>query len=369
MTSSNTAIAAIRCYKVRLPFDHGAPAPLFAGKPRTTLDSVWMRVELKNGLVGWGEAYAADLDAVCSLIRHRVVPLALGKDATDWFLTSSLERMLHNLGRSGPVLHALSGLDIALWDLRGKLESVPLSELLGGAKRTEIAAYASLLQYYGSREHLEKNIGKAISAGFTQIKLHERTADAVAIARAVMTREMPLMVDTNCAWTITDALAEVRAMAASDPFWIEEPIWPPEDLESMKQLRIDGEIQLAAGENASNLLELTRMVTEQAVDWVQPSAIKCGGVTALLKVAEACAHSPSVRFSPQTAFFGPGFLATLHVLATIPQNTVIERLFCDLAHTPYRNTIPLVKGAFSLPTAAGLGADPDPEILAASEQA
>ncbi|APW39531.1 mandelate racemase [Rhodoferax koreense] len=369
MTSSNTAIAAIQCFKVRLPFNHGAPAPLFAGKSRTTLDSIWMRVELGNGMVGWGEAYAADLDAVCALVRHRVEPLALGKDATDRQLTSSLERMLHNLGRSGPVLHALSGLDIALWDLRGKLEGVPLYELLGGAKRTRIAAYASLLQYYGNREHLETNVGKAIDAGFTQVKLHERTAEAVAIARAAMPRGMPLMVDTNCAWTTANALAEVRAMATSDPFWIEEPIWPPEDLDGMKQLRKDSQIPVAAGENASNLLELTRMVTEQAVDWVQPSAIKCGGVTALQRVAEACANHPGVRFSPQTAFFGPGFLATLHVLAAAEQDTIIERLFCDLAFTPYRDTIPLVNGTFTLASAAGLGAEPDVEILAASEQA
>lgn len=369
MILCKTSIAAVTCFKVRLPFNHGAPAPLFAGKPRTTLDSVWMRVELDNGLIGWGEAYAADLEALCSLVRHRVAPLACGKDAADLDLTSSLERMLHNMGRSGPVVHALSGLDIALWDLRGKLEGVPLYELLGGARRTRITAYASLLQYYGHRDHLETNVRKAVDAGFSQVKLHERTAQAVAVARAVMGEEMPLMVDTNCAWTTANALEEVLAMAPSNPFWIEEPIWPPEDLDGMKQLRRDGGMPIAAGENASSLLELTRMVAKTAVDWVQPSAIKCGGVTALRQVAQACARNSAVRFSPQTAFFGPGFLATLHVLAAVAQETVIERLFCELAFTPYRGTVPLVNGAFNLPAGAGLGAEPDLQILAASEQA
>jgi L-alanine-DL-glutamate epimerase-like enolase superfamily enzyme len=369
MTSSQTSISMVTCFKVRLPFDHGGPPPLFAGKPRTTLDSVWMRVELENGLVGWGEAYAADLDALCSIVRNRVAPLACGKDASDMSLSSSLERMLHNMGRSGPVLHALSGLDIALWDLRGKLAGVPLYELLGGAQRTEIAAYASLLQYYGHRDHLEQNVGKAVDAGFSQVKLHERTAEAVAVARAVCGSETPLMVDTNCAWTSANALREVQAMAGSRPYWIEEPIWPPEDLDGMKQLRHDGQTPLAAGENASSLLELTRMVSETAVDWVQPSAIKCGGVTALRKVASACELNPAVRFSPQTAFFGPGFLATLHVLAAASEATVIERLFCDLHFMPYRNTVPLENGVFRLPEGMGLGAEPDSEILATSERA
>jgi L-alanine-DL-glutamate epimerase-like enolase superfamily enzyme len=369
MTSSTTSIASLTCFKVRLPFDHGGPPPLFAGKPRTTLDSVWMRVTLQNGLIGWGEAYAGDLDALCSLVRHRVAPLAFGKEVGDLALTPSLERMLHNMGRSGPVLHALSGLDIALWDLRGKLAGVPLHELLGGAKRTRVMAYASLLQYYGHRQQLETNVAKAVASGFTQVKLHERTAEAVALARAVMGPAMPLMVDTNCAWTASNALEEVRAMQPSRPYWIEEPIWPPEDLEALKQLRAEGGTPLAAGENASSLLELTQMVRDTAVDWVQPSAIKCGGVTALRQVAEACAHNPAVRFSPQTAFFGPGFLATLHVLAAATQDTVIERLFCKLAFMPYGDTVPLVDGAFQVPTGSGLGAEPDLQILAQSEQA
>src|SRR3954463_105888 len=119
--SLSATISSIDCLCVRLPFSHGGPAPMFAGKPRATLDTVWVRVQLANGLVGWGEAYAADVDAVVSLFQNRVAPPALGRDASAPKLTAMLERTLHNMGRSGPVLHALSGLDIALWDLRAKL--------------------------------------------------------------------------------------------------------------------------------------------------------------------------------------------------------------------------------------------------------
>jgi L-alanine-DL-glutamate epimerase-like enolase superfamily enzyme len=91
--------------------------------------------------------------------------------------------MLLSLSRSGPLAHALAGLDIALWDIRGKLAGVPVSTLLGGAKRTYVECYASLLQYYGNPEHLKRNTARALERGYRQIKLHERTPEAVAAAR------------------------------------------------------------------------------------------------------------------------------------------------------------------------------------------
>jgi L-alanine-DL-glutamate epimerase-like enolase superfamily enzyme len=81
------------------------------------------------------------------------------------------------LGRSGPVIHALSALDIALWDVRGKLEGVPVSTLLGGARRKRVKAYASLLQYNGSVEHVRRNVARTLECDSRHIKLHERTAD------------------------------------------------------------------------------------------------------------------------------------------------------------------------------------------------
>ena len=122
--------------------------------------------------------------------------------------------MLHGLGRAGPVMHALSGLDIALWDIRGKLEGVSVSKLLGGAKRKRVETYASLLQYAGDVEHVKRNTARALERGYRHIKLHERTAEAVAAARAVTGPDIPIMVDTNCAWTPAEAEAPVAAMKA-----------------------------------------------------------------------------------------------------------------------------------------------------------
>ena len=109
--------------------------------------------------------------------------LAVGKDPTDSNLLPGIERLLHGLGRAGPVMHALSGLDIALWDIRGKLEGVSVSKLLGGPKRKRVETYASLLQYAGNVEHVKRNTARALERGYKHIKLHERTAEAVAAAR------------------------------------------------------------------------------------------------------------------------------------------------------------------------------------------
>ncbi|MBA2961373.1 MULTISPECIES: mandelate racemase/muconate lactonizing enzyme family protein [Ramlibacter] len=362
MTTS-TAIASVACLQVRLPFDHGGPAPLFAGKPRTTLDSAWIRVELANGLVGWGESYGADLDAMSSIFRNRVAPLAAGRDALDPALTATLDRTLHNMGRSGPVTHALSGLDIALWDLRGKLAGVPVYRLLGGARRTRIPAYASLLQYYGDTALVARNVEQSLAAGYGQIKLHEKTLDSVRAARAAMGPGVPLMLDTNCAWDRQGAIAAVTAMREHDLHWVEEPVWPPEDVPSLRAVREATGVPTAVGENASSLFELLDLVRSRSADHVQPSALKSGGLTTLKAVSDACAGTP-VRHSPQSAFFGPGFLATLHVLAAQEQEVAVERLFCGLGHVPYAHSVPFEGGAFHLNDQPGLGADPEPDLLA-----
>lgn len=364
MTRPSERITEIHCWKVRLPFEHGAPAPMFAGRRRTTIDSCWIEVRLANGLCGWGEAYAADLDAVVSLVRHRVAPLFIGRAPGESGLGEAAARTLHNLGRSGPVLHALSGMDIALWDLRARLEGVGLHALLGGRRRDGVRSYASLLQYYDDADAIRRNVERAGREGWTAIKLHERTLKAALAAREVMPAGAPLMVDTNCAWTPEQAIDETRQMLGCDPLWIEEPIWPPEDAQALMALRQATGAAVAVGENAASLHELRHFAREGVADWIQPSAIKAGGVTALQAVARECEASKRARFSPQTAFFGPGFLATLHVLAALEEDVVIERLFCDLRHDPYAGALERQGNTFVLPTGAGLGLEPDRQALA-----
>src|SRR5262249_1498155 len=146
--------------------------------------TVIARVTTSRGLIGWGEAFGGGWQATVAALEHWVAPLALGQDISDAGLTSRLERTLHNLGRAGAVIPAISAPAIALWDLRGKLEGVPVHKLLGGRRRRQVEAYASLLSYGGSVAHVRENVTRALARGYRQIKLHERTTEAVAAARA-----------------------------------------------------------------------------------------------------------------------------------------------------------------------------------------
>src|SRR5215510_9538384 len=277
-------ITAIDTISLRIPLDIWAPPPMSQGAPRTHVESLYVRVATASGLVGWGEAFGTARPMVIAAFDHWIRRLAVGQSATDGQLVPRIERMLLSLSRSGPLAHALAGLDIALWDIRGKLKGVSVSTLLGGAKRTRVECYASLLQYSGNPEYIKRNTARALDRGYRYIKLHERTPAAVAAAREETGLDIPLMVDTNCAWTAAEAEAVVAAMAPYKPFWVEEPIYPPEDFEALAKLRAITGIPLAIGENATSLRDFPRMVTIGKADYVQPSIVKLG-ITAMSKVA------------------------------------------------------------------------------------
>jgi L-alanine-DL-glutamate epimerase-like enolase superfamily enzyme len=320
-------------------------------------------VTTSRGIVGWGESFGTARPMVIAAFDHWVRRLAVGQSAVDANLIPRIERMLMSLGRAGPVISALSGLDIALWDIRGKLEGVPVSTLLGGARRSRVECYASLLQYHGNPEHLTRNTARALERGYRQIKLHERSAEAVAVARAVTGPDIPLMVDTNCAWTLPEAEAAVAAMASSRPFWVEEPIYPPEDFDALARLRKATGIPLAMGENATSPDDFRRMVATGAADYVQPSIVKIGGITAMANVA-AEVERAGATCVPNVFYVGPGYLAALHCLAAKEKASPLERMFADLGGTPFSKTVPVIDGGVEVPRGPGLGADPEADLIA-----
>ena len=160
-----------------------------------------VRVATEGSVVGWGEAYGSSSPLIPFVFDKWIKHSAIGQDAMDKDLTARLERALHNFGRSGPFIYALAGLDIALWDLRGKLEGVPVHALLGGKKRSRVEVYASLLAYGGKIDDVKRNTARALERGYRHIKLHEKTAEAVAATRETTGPQIPIMVDTNCAWS------------------------------------------------------------------------------------------------------------------------------------------------------------------------
>jgi L-alanine-DL-glutamate epimerase-like enolase superfamily enzyme len=360
---SAVTITSIDTIMLRIPLDTWAPPPMYAGKPRTDVEAVYVRVATSAGVVGWGESFGSTWSLIPAVFDKWIRSLAVGQDPTDPELMPKIERLLHGLGRAGPIMHTVSGLDIALWDIRGKLEGVSVSTLLGGAKRQRVETYASLLQYSGNVEHVKRNTARALERGYKHIKLHERTAEAVAAARDVTGPKIPIMVDTNCAWTPEQAEAPVAAMAPSKPHWVEEPIWPPEDFESLASLRKTTGVPLAMGENATSPSDFRKMIAAGATDFVQPSIVKIGGISHLWRIATE-SEKAGIPCVPHAFFFGPGALATLHCIACKDRDAPLERLFADVGWIAYSNTVPDRNGAIEVPDGPGLGADPEEDMIA-----
>ena len=360
---SGVSIESIDTFQLRIPLDIWAPPPMFAGKPRTHVEAIYVRVKTNKGVTGWGECFGSSGQLAVMAFDKWIRPLAVGKDPTDPALMPTIERLLHGLGRAGPVFHAISGLDIALWDIRGKLEGVSVSKLLGGVKRKRVETYASLLQYDGVVEHVKRNTERALKLGYKHIKLHERTAEAVAASREVAGPSIPIMVDTNCGWTPEQAEKPVAAMKPSNPFWVEEPIWPPEDFEALAKLRKATGVPLSMGENATSPSDFRKMIAAGATDYVQPSIVKIGGITHLFKIATE-SENAGVTCFPHAFFFGPGYLATLHCIAAKEKPAVLERLFAQVDYVAYSKTVPDANGGVDVPETPGLGADPEEDMIA-----
>ncbi len=347
---------------VSLPFDIGGPKPTFAGIPRR-MEILFIRLENHQGLVGWGEAFGLSIwPATLQAFEHLVAPLVIDQDESDISgLMERLTRQLHILGRSGAVTYALSGLDIALWDMAGKKANQSIGEMLGGPKHTQLPAYASLMRY-GCEQLVKDNSMRALNQGFKGIKLHETQVGLVHAARSVLGPHVPLMMDVNCPWSIEESLRAAEELCSAELYWLEEPIWPPEDFEALQQVRTQSGIRIAAGENNISVLHFEQMLKAQSVDFIQPSVTKIGGISAFLKVM-ALSDQHQVPLMPHSPYFGPGFLASLHLASLLEEEVMIEYSFADLGANPMGSAVLLDQGFLKIPQGPGLGQDPELDIL------
>lgn len=356
-------IAAVESSVVSVPFSMGGPHPLFAGQPWDRLEILLVRVETDDGLVGWGEAFGhAAIPATKAALDSIVAPLVVGRDAGDInALTRQVLHGVHLLGRNGPFVYAFSGVEIALWDLLGKRAGQPLWRLLGGSAPAPLDAYASLLSYGGDLELVARNTAEARARGYRHIKLHELTREAVLAAKAAAP-DAAVMLDVNCAWTPPVARGKAAAMAGEGLLWLEEPVWPPEDTAGLASLRRYG-IPLSAGENTAGLFGFRALIEAGAIDVAQPSVTKVGGVGEMKRVI-ALAQAHGVEVVPHSPYFGPGFVATLHLAAALIERPMIEVLWLDMEANPFDPWVRAEGGKVAVPSAPGLGCDPDPAVLA-----
>jgi L-alanine-DL-glutamate epimerase-like enolase superfamily enzyme len=267
---------------------------------------------------------------------------------------------VHLLGRNGPFVYAVSAIDIALWDIAGKRAGEPLYRLLGGDKADLLAGYASLLRF-GDPSLVARNASEAYDEGYRAIKLHEITRDSVLAAKGAIGADALLMLDTNCPWSVAEASAMARAMKDDGLHWLEEPVWPPDDHAGLARVREEG-IPLSAGENAGGVFDFERMFRLRSIDIAQPSVTKIGGVTEMRRVI-ALAREHGVRVVPHCPYFGPGFLASLHLIAAMPERPPVEVLWKRMEANPFDPWTRAEGGRLAVPQGPGLGVEPDPDIL------
>jgi L-alanine-DL-glutamate epimerase-like enolase superfamily enzyme len=357
-------IVSIETLPIALPYESGAaPLPL-GGRPRTKMESLLIKVTTDDGLVGWGDAFGVNIWPVTRLLFDRLVtPLCIGQDPLSRVeLMDRLARTLYHFGRSGPLQYALSGMDIALWDIAGKAANLPVHALIGPLRTPTVPVYASLLPYRDAAL-AARYAARAVDQGYRYVKLHERDVASVRETRAAIGPEVGLMVDLNCAFDLAGAEDFARDVGSFEPMWLEEPLFPVEDYRAMAELARRIDLPLALGENVGNPIEFDRVLEETDIAYAQPSVLKTGGITALLHVAESAARR-QVALMPHSAYFGPGLLATLHVLSTITSDPILERFYCELpVELCGEATLPR-QGVVQVPNVAGLGFDPDPAVLA-----
>lgn len=359
-------ITGIETIVLRLPYTTGGStqAEAWGGRAWSTADVLLVRVDTDAGISGWGEAFGYNvIPATRVVIDEMLSPIVVGRDPlTPEALMAELQQKLHIFGRGGPVIYALSGLDIALWDIVGKAAGQPLHRLLGGSAHARLACYASLIRY-GEPAIVAANVKRALADGFRAIKLHEITLPAIRAAREAAGPEPRIMLDVNCPWSLQEALAIAPALAEVNPFWLEEPVWPPEDVDALAEVRDRTGLPVAAGENAATLAQFRQMFAAGAVDIVQPSPAKMGGVSELRKVFTlAAAHNVTVV--PHSFYDGPAFLATLHVAAVFQREPFIEWRYFDLEAPLYGAAGRPADGSIAVPQGPGLGMDPDPAVIA-----
>ena len=359
-------ITDVRAHHIRIPYDAGVASFRQGASAITALDMVLVEVMTDAGLTGWGDAFAY----VCprttrSAVEEMIAPQARGLTVPDAAgipaVMEQIQRNLHLFGRYGITMFAISGLDIALWDLAAKIKGVPVHRLLGEARRTAIPAYASLLRI-GSPDNIAAECRKAIALGYGAIKLHETTAPAVFAARKAIGLDIPLMIDMNCPFAGEQAIEFAKICQDAHPMFLEEPVWPPEDFAALAEVRRRGGLNIAAGENACTEHQFREMMTASAVSHAQPSVIKVGGITEFIKVA-GLADELGVKIVPHSPYFGPGLLATLHLLAGRDDGLVeifyLKREACLWAGRADVDA----KGQVAVPSGPGLGYDPDPVVM------
>ena len=333
---------------------------------------VFVKVSTDEGIVGWGEC-SVGMDSVKQVVEELGLTL-VGKDPfrieEHW---QALYHIHHNV--RGGVLHtaAISGIEIALWDIKGKALGVPIYEMLGGAMRDKIWGYG---RFDGATPELavEKALSQ-VAEGFSALKgdpfahqgifttpASERDAIAkVEAVRKAVGDDVELMVEVHGRLTPAEAICIGQALEQYRPFWYEEPV-PPQNVDAMVKVSQSINIPLATGERLYTKWGFKDLLEKQAVAVVQPDACQAGGILELKKIA-AMAEIYYVGFAPHNPYGPVNTMAALHVVAGTPNFIIQEGGHADYS-VLLKEPFPGQKdGYFDIPKGPGLGIEMDEDAL------
>lgn len=354
-------IENIEIIRLDIPFQDGGTGLGMTPSAWNQLDMVLVKVTTDTGLVGWGEAFSYYCArAVVAMLEDTIAPMLVGAAADDPQAVSlMLQRRLCLFGRYGITIFALSGIDIALWDLKAKAAGLPLAAVLDGVRRDSLPAYASLVRY-GDGDVASAVTAKARSEGYDYIKLHEVTRSAIAPCIDALDGAK-LMVDVNCNWSEAEAREMAIWLKDRGTFWLEEPTFPPEDYAQMG--RVAGGLAISAGENLCTSWQFEGAIASGHLRYPQPSVTKVGGISEMMRIIDIARRYPGVHLMPHSPYFGPGYLATLQIGAALETEPLFEYLYVEPDAWLYRGMPLPDAGRVAVPKGAGLGLEPDPDII------
>jgi len=347
----------------------------------TTRASCIVEISTDAGITGWGECYgpaAVNKTIIETQYRQRVI----GRDPCDVEVVwEDLYNRIKDYGLTGMTIAALSGIDIALWDIIGRAVGKPVHKLIGGAHRTEVQAYATGLYFIDMDRLVEEAVEEAeeyVEQGFRAIKmkigLGEPKLDLrrVAAVRKAIGPDVKLAVDANHCFTVPQAIRLGRAMEELDLLWFEEPI-SPEDHDGYVEVTRALDMAVAGGENDFTRWGFRDVIARKAMDIVQPDVCAAGGISECRKIA-AMASAHGVECVPHAWGSAIGLAATVQFLAALPDTPPAFRpmppmLEFEQTPNPLRDHLakdPIVqhRGIVRVPEGPGLGIEVDRAVLA-----
>jgi D-galactarolactone cycloisomerase len=332
---------------------------------RNSRSATLVQIETDEGITGLGSC-SGNGELIEVLVGKVLKPLLIGMDPTgiDEIWDKAYVRGGHKeFGTRGIGVVALSGIDIALWDIIGKVRGMPLYQLLGGKSCDKVPVYATAL-YPEAPAKVAKRARSFAEKGFHGVKIKvgfdlDQDTRIVRAVREELGKDFIVMTDANQGYALGVALKAAEAFSECGVFWLEEPLFA-EDIEGHARLREKGRVPIAVGENLHTYYAFENFVARGAVDFLQPDVARAGGITEIRKIAQLAArHNLNVSF--HTWGDAVALAGSLHLSASLKECSAME---LDYTYNPLREELlkaPLeVKNGFMTPPdQPGLGVELD----------